>query len=84
MIFLFYVTFRGVKLMSQITLKRGPCLLYLCNYDIQIRLIDGIFADIKACFVLLECTVKKRVDNVTHWDVVFEPVLPSFATKQRR
>lgn len=70
--------------MRQITLKRGPCLLYLRNYNIQIRLIDGIFADIKARLVLLECTVKKRVDNVTDWDVVFKPVLPSIAAKQRR
>lgn len=70
--------------MRQITLKRGPCLLYLRNYNIQIRLIDGIFADIKARLVLLECTVKKRVDNVTHGDVVFKPVLPSIAAKQRR
>lgn len=73
-----------MKLKRQITLKRGPCLLYLRNYDIQVRLIDGIFADIKARLVLLDCTVKKRVDNVTHWDVVFEPVLPSIATKQKR
>lgn len=56
-------------------LQLRPGYLDLGHHIVHVRLVDAVVGDVQPDLVLLHGAIQKGVDDVTHRDIVFEPIV---------